>query len=101
MLCLKIKEAKLDDNYCINLESVKELVSNHTIAVVGVAGTTELGKVDPVEELSNICLDNDIFLHVDAAFGGFSIPFLNEIGYNLPKIRFYTTWRLFYNYRSS
>jgi tyrosine decarboxylase/aspartate 1-decarboxylase len=88
MLCLKIKEAELDDNYCINLESVNDHISNHTIAVVGVAGTTELGKVDPIEELSNICLDNDIFLHVDAAFGGFSIPFLNEIGYNLPKFDF-------------
>jgi tyrosine decarboxylase/aspartate 1-decarboxylase len=88
ILCLKIKEAKLDDNYCINLESVNDLISNHTIAVVGVAGTTELGKVDPIEELSNICLDNEIFLHVDAAFGGFSIPFLNEIGYNLPKFDF-------------
>ena len=88
MLCLKIKEAKLDDNYCINLESVNDHISNHTIAVVGVAGTTELGKVDPIEELSNICLDKEIFLHVDAAFGGFSIPFLNEIGYNLPKFDF-------------
>ena len=88
MLCLKIKEAELDDNYCINLESVNDHISNHTIAVVGVAGTTELGKVDPIEELSNICLDNEIFLHVDAAFGGFSIPFLNEIGYNLPKFDF-------------
>ena len=25
---------------------------------------------------------------MDAAFGGFSIPFLNEIGYNLPKFDF-------------
>ncbi len=88
MLCLKTKEAKLDDNYCINLESVNDLISKHTIAVVGVAGTTELGKVDPIEDLSNICLENEIFLHVDAAFGGFSIPFLKEKGYNLPKFDF-------------
>ena len=38
--------------------------------------------------LSNICLENDIYLHVDAAFGGYSIPFLNEIGYELPKFDF-------------
>ncbi len=88
MLCLKIKEANLDENYCINLESVNDLISNRTIAVVGIAGTTELGMVDPIEELSNICLENNIFLHVDAAFGGFSIPFLNEIGYNFPKFDF-------------
>jgi tyrosine decarboxylase / aspartate 1-decarboxylase len=88
MLCLKLKEADLDDNYCVDINSVKELITEKTVAVVGVAGTTELGKIDPVEELSEICQKQDIYLHVDAAFGGFSIPFLNEIGYNFPKFDF-------------
>ncbi len=88
MLCLKLREAELDDNYCVDLASVDSLISDNTVAVVGVAGTTELGKVDAIEELSKLCLEKDIFLHVDAAFGGFSIPFLNEIGYDLPKFDF-------------
>jgi tyrosine decarboxylase/aspartate 1-decarboxylase len=88
MLCLDLKEAKLDNNYCVDVASVEEMISEKTVAIVGVAGTTELGKVDPVEDLSNICLENDIYLHVDAAFGGYSIPFLNEIGYELPKFDF-------------
>ena len=88
MLCLNIREAELDGNYRVDIRSVEELISDKTVAVVGVAGTTELGKVDPVEDLSNICLENDIYLHVDAAFGGYSIPFLNEIGYELPKFDF-------------
>ena len=88
MLCLTIKEAELDCNYRVDINSVEELISKDTVAVVGVAGTTELGKVDPVEDLSNICLENDIYLHVDAAFGGYSIPFLKEIGYGLPKFDF-------------
>jgi tyrosine decarboxylase/aspartate 1-decarboxylase len=88
MLCLDLKEAKLDNNYCVDITSVEEMISPKTVAIVGVAGTTELGKVDPVDDLSNICLENDIYLHVDAAFGGYSIPFLNEIGYELPKFDF-------------
>jgi tyrosine decarboxylase/aspartate 1-decarboxylase len=36
----------------------------------------------------HICYDNNIYLHVDAAFGGYSIPFLNEIGYKFPKFDF-------------
>jgi tyrosine decarboxylase/aspartate 1-decarboxylase len=88
MLCLNIREAELDGNYRVDIRSVEELISDKTVAVVAVAGTTELGKVDPVEDLSNICLENDIYLHVDAAFGGYSIPFLNEIGYELPKFDF-------------
>jgi len=88
MLCLNIREAELDGNYKVDIRSVEDLISDKTVAVVAVAGTTELGKVDPVEDLSNICLENDIYLHVDAAFGGYSIPFLNEIGYELPQFDF-------------
>jgi tyrosine decarboxylase/aspartate 1-decarboxylase len=88
MLCLTIREAELDGNYRMDINSVEELITRDTVAIVGVAGTTELGKIDPIEDLSNICLQNDIYLHVDAAFGGYSIPFLNEIGYELPKFDF-------------
>lgn len=88
MLCLKLREAELDKDYKVDINFVHRLISDKTVAIVGVAGTTELGKVDPIEELSEICADKDIFLHVDAAFGGYSIPFLNETGYDLPKFDF-------------
>lgn len=88
MLCLNLREAELDENYRVDLNSVDNLISDKTVAVVGVAGTTELGKIDPIQGLSNICRDNDIYLHVDAAFGGFSIPFLRDAGYNLPEFDF-------------
>jgi len=79
MLCLTLNEAEIDDNYRMSVNSVEELISKDTVAVVAVAGTTELGKIDPVEDLSYVCIENDIYLHVDAAFGGYSIPFLNQI----------------------
>lgn len=88
MLCLDLKVADLDEDYRMDLSSVEELISDNTVAIVGVAGTTELGKIDPIEDLSKICLENDIYLHVDAAFGGYSIPFLKEAGYDLPKFDF-------------
>ena len=88
MLNLKIVEAELDDNYKIDVESVKNSISDKTVAIVAIAGTTELGLIDPIEEISKIALENNIYFHVDAAFGGFSIPFLKEIGYDLPVIDF-------------
>lgn len=88
MLCLNLKEAQLDQDFKMDIISVEELITDDTVAIVGVAGTTELGKIDPVEDLSKICLENNIYLHVDAAFGGYSIPFLNELGYSLPKFDF-------------
>ncbi len=88
MLNLKIVEAKLDDNYKIDVESVKNAISDKTVAIVAIAGTTELGLIDPIEEISKIAFENNIYFHVDAAFGGFSIPFLKELGYDLPVFDF-------------
>jgi tyrosine decarboxylase/aspartate 1-decarboxylase len=88
MLCLDLKMAELDEDYRIDISSVEELISDNTVAIVGVAGTTELGKIDPIKDLSKISLENDIYFHVDAAFGGYSIPFLKEAGYDLPEFDF-------------
>lgn len=88
MLCLNLLEAELDENYRVDINSVEELLSENTAAVVAIAGTTELGKIDPVEKISDLCVKKGIYLHVDAAFGGYSIPFLNELGYNLPEFDF-------------
>ena len=88
MLNLKIVEADLDDNYKIDVESVKDLISDKTVAIVAIAGTTELGLIDPIEEISKIAYENNIYFHVDAAFGGFSIPFLIDMGYDLPVFDF-------------
>ncbi|WP_405293282.1 tyrosine decarboxylase MfnA [Methanobrevibacter sp.] len=88
MLNLKIVEAKLDENYKIDVESVKESISDKTVAIVAIAGTTELGLIDPIEEISKIAFENNIYFHVDAAFGGFSIPFLRELGHDLPVFDF-------------
>ena len=40
------------------------------LAVVGIAGTTETGSVDPLRKMAGICAENNIHFHVDAAWGG-------------------------------
>lgn len=88
MLDLKLIRVDLDENFCINPKCVEENINENTVAIVGIAGTTELGMIDSIEDLSKIATQNDVHLHVDAAFGGFSIPFLKERGYDLPNFDF-------------
>ncbi|MCL9782742.1 putative pyridoxal-dependent aspartate 1-decarboxylase [Vibrio sp. S4M6] len=40
------------------------------IAVIGVAGTTETGNIDPLEQIADICKQEQCHFHVDAAWGG-------------------------------
>ena len=54
--------------------TIKELTKSSkntaVLAVVGIAGTTETGSVDPLLKLGEICAENSIHFHVDAAWGG-------------------------------
>ncbi len=69
----------VDENNRINLailqKTIKEIKHDRTmiIAVVGIAGATETGTIDPLKELGKICAENRIHFHVDAAWGGPSL----------------------------
>jgi len=40
------------------------------ICVIGVAGATETGKVDPLEQIAQVATEHDVHFHVDGAWGG-------------------------------
>lgn len=88
LMDLELIKIPLDDRHQMRADSAERVLSRRTMAIVGVAGSTSLGAVDPIEELSDIAMRHDLYLHVDAAFGGFVLPFLEEAGYPTRKFDF-------------
>ena len=67
----------VDSNRSIDLvkleKKIKELQANKKtkiVAIIGIAGATETGIIDPLTELADICKTHGIYFHVDAAWGG-------------------------------
>ncbi len=88
MLGVKLVWAELKEDYSVNVKDVENKITDNTIGIVGIAGTTGLGVVDDIPALSDLALDYDLPLHIDAAFGGFVIPFAKAIGYEIPDFDF-------------
>ena len=53
-------------------QRITELKANNIkpFAVIGVAGTTETGNIDPLHAIAKICQHENCHFHVDAAWGG-------------------------------
>jgi tyrosine decarboxylase/aspartate 1-decarboxylase len=88
LLDLRMVRVRVDRKFQVDVDAVINAITPHTIAVVGVAGTTGLGAIDPIARLSEVALDNDLYFHVDAAFGGFVLPFLKTLGVEVPLFDF-------------
>jgi tyrosine decarboxylase/aspartate 1-decarboxylase len=66
------------ESYRADLDAVDAAIDDDTVLVVGVAGTTEYGRVDPIPALADLAHDAGALCHVDAAFGGFVLPFTDH-----------------------
>jgi len=78
MLGVELRTVPVEADYRADLDAAAAAVDTDTALVVGVAGTTEYGRVDPIAELTAIAHDAGARMHVDASWGGFVLPFTDH-----------------------
>jgi len=82
---------KTDNKGCMDIDNLKNSLDQCSInnkkifAIVATLGTTVRGAIDPIKDISDICKERNIWLHIDGSIGGIfgvtSIPIegLNNI----------------------
>lgn len=83
----RVRKVPSDPYFRIDMDALRRMVAEDRaagfspVAVCGNAGATNTGAVDPLDALADFCEAEDIWFHVDAAYGGFAI--LTDVGREL------------------
>ncbi len=69
-------KVKTDKEGCMDIISLKKTIDKcyeegkKIFSIVATLGTTIRGAIDPIEEISRICNEKNIWLHIDGSIGG-------------------------------
>ncbi len=83
------RHVPMDENYRMDIRQLEQQIKQDKKAgltpwlVIGSAGTTDVGAVDPLQQIGSIAKKYAMWFHVDAAYGGFFI--LTKSGKKLLK----------------
>jgi aromatic-L-amino-acid/L-tryptophan decarboxylase len=75
----QVRVLPTDERYRLRVGSVRAAVAADRaagllpLAVVVSAGTTNTGAVDPLDDVADVCAAEGVWLHADAAYGGFAV----------------------------
>jgi glutamate/tyrosine decarboxylase-like PLP-dependent enzyme len=71
-----LRKIATDDRFHIRVDALRDAIAQDRAegrlpcCIVGVAGTTSTGVIDPLEDLAGIAREDDLWYHIDAAYGG-------------------------------
>jgi tyrosine decarboxylase/aspartate 1-decarboxylase len=84
LMGITIREVPVGDDFQPRIEDVERLINPNTVGLVCSAPAGSFGTLEPVEAFADLAQRKGLYLHVDAAFGGFIFPFMRDLGYPIP-----------------
>ena len=85
LMKIKLVEVDVDDDtYLPRMEDVEKAITPRTVGLVCSAPGGNFGTLDNVEAFADLAWRKGLYLHVDAAFGGFIMPFMRDLSHPVP-----------------
>jgi sphinganine-1-phosphate aldolase len=81
---LTVRKVPVTADYRADVDAMAAEVNDRTVLVVGSAPQYPQGVVDPIPELAALAADVGANFHTDACMGGFVLPFMEMLGYEVP-----------------
>lgn len=85
---LDIEYTPVDGDFRADVDALADAISYKTVLVAASAPQYAHGMVDPIEEIAAVAREHGVPFHVDACFGGFLLPWLEDLGYDIPTFDF-------------
>ena len=83
-LGIEMRHAPLTDGYVADVDAMAGLIDDQTICLVGTAANYAHGLIDPIEKIAALAQSHGIGMHVDGCLGGWLLPWVERLGYDLP-----------------
>jgi glutamate/tyrosine decarboxylase-like PLP-dependent enzyme len=87
-LDLKVVTVPQLEDLTADVDALAAAIGPNTIGIVGSAPNWPYGHVDPITAFGELALKHDLWLHVDACVGGYILPFMRELGEEIPPYDF-------------
>lgn len=79
----------VDENtHRADVKAMKDALTENTIMLVGSACDFPRGVVDPITDIAALAKEKGLGMHVDSCLGGYMLPFVKKLGYNIPDFDF-------------
>jgi len=85
---VRIMHVPVGDDFRANVDAMRAAITPNTIMMVGSAPSYPHGVVDPIGSLAAIAQERGLLFHTDSCVGGFMLPFIRKLGYEVPAFDF-------------